>query len=67
MADCLWCKEEEQSARRLEPEQPRECPTCDKVFQGRGWDGIDAHWRAKHGHFIRYEEFWAGLCAKHRG
>lgn len=49
MADCLWCKQEEQSTRRLEPGQPRPCPECDHVFQGNGWDGIDAHWRAKHG------------------
>jgi ParB-like nuclease domain len=66
MADCLWCKQEQQSTRRLEPGQPRACPECDHVFQGNGWDGIDAHWRAKHGHQTRYEEFWEGLCERHR-
>lgn len=66
MADCLWCTQEQQSTRRLEPGQRRVCPECDHVFQGNGWDGIDAHWRAKHGHQTRYEEFWEGLCERHR-
>ena len=29
------------------------CPvaTCPKEFKGRGWEGVDAHWRSpKHGH-----------------
>lgn len=66
MADCLWCKQEQQSSRRLEPEQPRECPICAHVFKGNGWDGIDAHWRSKHARDVRYEEFWEGLCERHR-
>ena len=24
------------------------CPECGHTFLGNGWDGIDAHWRAKH-------------------
>jgi len=32
------------------------CPECGHEFQGNGWDGIDAHWRAKHAHLMGYEE-----------
>ena len=45
---------------------PRICPICQHVFQGNGWDGIDAHWRAKHETTMRYEEFWHSLCDEHR-
>jgi len=31
---------------------PKSCPECGHVFQGNGWDGIDAHWRAKHEHVM---------------
>ena len=48
MSNCGWCAEELSSRRRLEPGEPRECPHCDHVFKGNGWDGIDAHWKAKH-------------------
>ncbi len=34
------------------------CPECDHVFQGKGWDGIDAHWKANHAHIMRYEQAW---------
>jgi len=34
------------------------CPECGYEFQGNGWDGIDAHWRCKHGHIMRYEDAW---------
>jgi hypothetical protein len=37
---------------------PNACPECGHVFQGNGWDGIDAHWRAAHGHIMPYEEAW---------
>jgi len=40
---------------------PRICPECGHVFQGNGWDGIDAHWRTKHEHVMPYQEFWARL------
>lgn len=32
------------------------CPECGHVFQGNGWDGIDAHWRSKHEKIMPYEE-----------
>jgi hypothetical protein len=34
------------------------CPECGHQFQGNGWDGIDAHWRAKHDHVMPYKEAW---------
>lgn len=34
------------------------CPECRHVFQGNGWDGIDAHWRSKHEDIMPYEEAW---------
>lgn len=36
------------------------------MFRGRGWDGIDAHWRAHHEDVEPYEAFFAGLCPAHR-
>ena len=32
MSNCLWCNEERVSSRRLEPGQPRECPSCGQVW-----------------------------------
>jgi hypothetical protein len=46
---------------------PRICPECGHMFQGNGWDGIDAHWRAKHEHVMPYQDFWESLCPEHRG
>jgi len=34
------------------------CPECGHQFQGNGFDGIDAHWRAKHEHLMPYVEAW---------
>lgn len=34
------------------------CPECDHPFKGNGFDGIDAHWRAKHEHIMPYKEAW---------
>ena len=34
------------------------CPECGHVFQGNGWDGIDAHWRSKHDNIMLYKEAW---------
>jgi hypothetical protein len=38
--------------------EPKVCPECGHIFQGNGWDGIDAHWKAKHGHLKPYAEAW---------
>jgi hypothetical protein len=68
---CYWCRVEQTSARRLDTGGPRECPACNHVFQGNGWDGIDAHWRAEHARplGIPYDDFWRGImgCARHWG
>jgi hypothetical protein len=41
----------------------KECPECDHVFKGNGFDGIDAHWRAKHKDIMPYEKAWALIKA----
>jgi hypothetical protein len=46
---------------------PRICPMCGHEFRGNGWDGIDAHWRARHEDVRSYEHFWDTLCVAHRG
>ena len=53
--------------KKVEMKVQRICPECDHVFQGNGWDGIDAHWRANHEQVMPYEEFWSDLCPEHRG
>jgi hypothetical protein len=45
----------------------RQCPECALVFQGRGWAGIEAHWKANHEDILSYEAFWGSLCPAHRG
>lgn len=70
VAQCAWCEVELSSSRRLEPGTPRECPSCDHLFRGAGWDGIDSHWKARHESAgLPYALFWAGIqgCAKHHG
>ncbi|MEA2861365.1 MAG: hypothetical protein QOC72_3404 [Methylobacteriaceae bacterium] len=58
----LGCDEDEsafdEKLRRVARHQPRVCPECGHMFQGNGWDGIDAHWRAKHERTMPYEEAW---------
>ena len=56
------CCEQGQSATL-----PRVCPECSHIFQGNGWEGIDAHWRSKHESVMRYEDFWSGICQSHGG
>ncbi|MHC4250794.1 MAG: hypothetical protein ACYS9X_16840 [Planctomycetota bacterium] len=57
---CLCCR------KGLRFDGPRRCPICGHEFQGNGWDGIDAHWRARHEDIMPYEEFWRTLCPRHR-
>ena len=45
----------------------RQCPECALVLKGRGWAGIEAHWKACHADVAAYEDFWASLCPAHRG
>jgi hypothetical protein len=49
-------------ARRIWPEpnpaddtSGRACPECGHRFKGRGFGGIDAHWRARHNDLMPYE------------
>ncbi len=35
------------------------CPECGYRFKGRGFDGIDVHWRAKHETIMPYTDAWA--------
>jgi len=58
--DCLCCK------YSMPAERPRICPICNHEFKGKGWDGIDAHWRAYHDKTMRYEDFWKSLCKEHK-
>jgi len=57
---CLCCRE------KIKKERPRQCPVCNHIFRGNGWDGIDAHWRAKHEDIMPYEDFWKSLCDGHK-
>jgi hypothetical protein len=34
------------------------CPECGYRFKGNGFDGIDAHWRAKHEGIMPYKDAW---------
>ncbi|WP_210242272.1 OsmC family protein [Mesorhizobium sp. B2-3-12] len=38
--------------------EPKICPECRHVFQGNGWDGIDAHWKSKHEGLMPYAKAW---------
>jgi hypothetical protein len=48
----------ESLTRKKGKAQPKVCPECSHVFQGDGWDGIDAHWRARHEKKMPYEKAW---------
>jgi hypothetical protein len=48
----------ESLTRKGSEAQLKVCPECDHVFQGNGWDGIDAHWRANHDDRMPYDEAW---------
>jgi hypothetical protein len=37
---------------------PKVCPECGHRFQGKGFDGIDAHWRSHHEDIMPYEQAW---------
>ena len=43
-ADCPSCRKSIPRSRKW----PRQCPECAQVFAGRGWAGIESHWRASH-------------------
>ncbi|WP_157196643.1 hypothetical protein [Methanococcoides burtonii] len=47
---------------------PRICPICDYIFKGNGWDGIDAHYKARHEKETGelYKDWWARICSDHK-
>ncbi len=52
--------------KKVPIERPRVCPECRHVFKGKGWDGIDAHWKSKHEDIMPYKAFWESLCEEHK-
>lgn len=36
----------------------RQCPECGHLFTGKGWGGIDAHWKSLHLDIMSYEAAW---------
>ncbi len=48
---------------KVKTKDKKVCPECGYVFQGKGWTGIDAHWKSKHKGIMSYEEAWALIQA----
>jgi addiction module HigA family antidote len=60
----LWHARQNRKTVRGTPGHSRKvCPECGHKFQGNGWDGIDAHWRARHAPVMSYEEAWPLISA----
>lgn len=55
-ADAAWLPD--LNAPRITEAPQKLCPVCGHRFKGRGWDGIDAHWRSKHEATMPYERAW---------
>jgi predicted RNase H-like nuclease len=36
----------------------KSCPVCGHIFSGKGWGGIDAHWKSQHEHIMPYHKAW---------
>lgn len=47
---------------------PRICPICGHIFKGNGWDGIDAHYKARHEKETGelYKDWWSRMCDDHK-
>lgn len=60
MLECLCC------AKNLPVAASKRCPVCGHVFQGLGWGGMDAHWKAHHNNLMPYKAFMDSLCDAHR-
>lgn len=58
--DCYSC------SKGTPLEGPKVCPECNHVFKGKGWEGLDAHWKAKHESVMPYEQLWGSFCQSHR-
>lgn len=57
---CLCC------INKISKLKPRCCPICHREFKGKGWEGMDAHWKTKHEDIASYKLFWDTLCSKHK-
>lgn len=44
--------------RRTRRTNRKVCPQCRHAFQGKGWEGIDAHWKSKLEDIMPYEKVW---------
>jgi len=55
-ADAQWLPEF--GALQITEVQQKLCPLCGYRFKGKGWDGIDAHWRSRHEAAMPYERAW---------
>ena len=59
IAQALFQRPPLKKPKAVESGEPQKvCPECGHVFQGNGWDGVDAHWRSKHENIMPYEEAW---------
>lgn len=58
--DCYCC------IREVPKTGTKVCPECGHNFKGKGWEGLDAHWKAKHQHIVPYHELWKNLCPEHK-
>lgn len=38
--------------------EQKQCPECGRVFRGKRWEGIDAHWKANHENIMPYASAW---------
>jgi hypothetical protein len=45
---------------------PKTCPECGHTFTGKGWGGIDAHWKSQHEHIMPYADAWPLIRAGKR-
>jgi hypothetical protein len=41
----------------------KRCPECGHALRGNGWDGIGAHWRARHERAMPHEQAWPHIQA----
>lgn len=38
--------------------EKKKCPECGRVFKGKSWEGIDAHWKSRHEDIMPYAKAW---------
>jgi len=60
MTNCLCC------AKGIPFAEKKSCPLCGHSLMGRGWWGVDFHWKIRHELELPFDTFWTGLCELHR-